>query len=175
MSLDGLIGDIAWQVIKEGHDAKYYIKDEDNQDIADGFVPKTEDWQKETDWADVIIFDDVLGHGKSAQELRKQSKAVIGGMEYTDQLEDDRAFGQEELKKAGINILKYGEFTFFNDAIEYVCRIYRYKLYCKFFGYISVRVYCSVWLSCYIYSAGGYSDAGKRFFVRYCERNFNGI
>lgn len=120
VSLEGLIGDIAWQVIKEGHEAKYYIKEEDDQDIADGFVPKTENWEKELDWADVIIFDDVLGQGKTAQKLRKEEKLVIGGTEYTDRLEDDRAFGQEELKKAGINILKYGEFTSFDEAISYV-------------------------------------------------------
>lgn len=120
VSLEGLIGDVAWQVIKEGHEAKYYIKEEDDQDIADGFVPKTEDWEKELDWADVVIFDDVLGQGKTAQKLRKEGKLVIGGTEYTDRLEDDRTFGQEELKKLGINILKYGEFTSFDDAILYV-------------------------------------------------------
>ncbi|MFH1798424.1 MAG: phosphoribosylglycinamide synthetase C domain-containing protein [Candidatus Omnitrophota bacterium] len=120
VSLDGLIGDIAWQVIKEGHEAQYYIANEDNQDIADGFVPKAEKWRNEIDWADVIVFDDVLGQGKLAEELRKKGKAVVGGTEYTDRLEDDRTFGQEELKRAGINILKYGEFTSFDDAIEYV-------------------------------------------------------
>lgn len=114
------MGDTAWQVMKEGHEAKYYIRNEDNQDIADGFVPKTDDWQKELDWADVIIFDDVLGQGKIAGELRKQGKPVIGGTEYTDRLEDDRTFGQEELKKVGINILPYGEFDSFDKAIEYV-------------------------------------------------------
>jgi phosphoribosylamine--glycine ligase len=120
MSLEGLIGDIAWQVIKEGHEAKYYIKNEENQDIADGFVPKTENWEKEADWADVIIFDDVLGHGKMAQELRRQGKLVIGGTEYTDRLEDDRTFGQEELKRHGVNIIPYAEFSSFDEAIEYV-------------------------------------------------------
>ncbi len=120
MSLEGLVGDIAWQVIKEGHEAKYYIKNEENQDIADGFVPKTEDWEKEANWADIIIFDDVLGHGKMAQELRRQGKLAIGGTEYTDRLEDDRTFGQEELKRHGVNIIPYAEFSSFDDAIEYV-------------------------------------------------------
>lgn len=120
VSLDGLIGDIAWQVEKEGHEAKYYIKNEDNQDIADGFVPKTEDWENEIDWADIIVFDDVLGQGKIAQQLRRSGKKVVGGTEYTDKLEDDRAFGQEELKKHGINILPYRDFTSFDDAIEFV-------------------------------------------------------
>ena len=40
-SLSGLIGDIAWQVLKEGHDVRYFIDDEKERDIADGFVPKS--------------------------------------------------------------------------------------------------------------------------------------
>ncbi len=120
VSLDGLIGDIAWQVIKEGHEARYYIKNTDNQDICDGFVPKADDWHDHIDWADVVVFDDVLGLGKEAGALREKGKLVIGGSEYTDMLEDDRSFGQEELKKAGINILPYREFTSFDEAIDYV-------------------------------------------------------
>ena len=120
VSYDGLIGDTAWQVIKEGNEAKYYIKSEDDRDIADGFVPKTDDWESEVDWADVVVFDDVLGHGTMAQKIRKKGKLVIGGTEYTDKLEDDRAFGQEELKKYGVNIIPYGEFNSFDEAIKYV-------------------------------------------------------
>src|SRR3990172_7905015 len=120
VSLEGLIGDTAWQVVKEGHDVKYFIKNEQERDIADGFVHKTDDWKKEIEWADVIVFDDVLGMGKHAQQLRQQGKLVIGGTEYTDKLEDDRTFGQEELKKFGINIIPFQEFTSFDDAITYV-------------------------------------------------------
>ena len=120
VSYEGLIGDIAWQVIKEGNEAKYFIKREEDQDIADGFVPKTDNWEQEVDWADVIVFDDVLGQGKMAQGIRRQGKLVVGGTEYTDRLEDDRAFGQEELKKAKISIIPYREFSSFDEAIEYV-------------------------------------------------------
>lgn len=120
VSLDALINDIAWQIVKEGHEVKYYIHNEGSKDIADGFVPKTDDWQCDVDWADVIVFDDVLGLGKHAQVLRKKGKLVIGGTEYTDQLEDDRTFGQEELKKAGVNIIPFQEFTSFDDAISFV-------------------------------------------------------
>jgi phosphoribosylamine---glycine ligase len=120
ISLEGLISDIAWQVIKEGGEAKYYIHNSPEKDIADGFVPKIDDWKKEVDWAEVIIFDDVLGQGKLAQDLRKQGKKVIGGTEYTDRLEDDRAFGQEELKKVGVNILPHNNFNSFDEAIDYV-------------------------------------------------------
>jgi phosphoribosylamine--glycine ligase len=120
MSLDNLIGDIAWQLIKEGHEVKYFVKEEDEREVGEGFFPQVTDWEKEVEWADVIIFDDVLGQGTIAQKLRKQGKAVIGGTPYTDKLEDDRTFGQEELKKGGVSIIPYKEFTSFDDAIKFV-------------------------------------------------------
>jgi len=120
VSLDGLIGDIAWQVLKEGHQVKYFIEAKEEKEVTDGFVPKVDNWEAEVDWADIIIFDDVLGEGAKAQKLRKQGKLVIGGTSYTDKLEDDRAFGQEELKKAGVPILPYRDFTSFDDAIKFV-------------------------------------------------------
>src|SRR5688500_13397054 len=120
VSLSGLVGDVAWQVLKEGHAVRYAIDAERERDIADGFVPKTTDWRADVAWADVIVFDDTLGQGKVAGELRTQGKLVVGGTEYTDKLEDDRSFGQEELKKAGVNIIPYKEFTSFAEAITYV-------------------------------------------------------
>ena len=120
VSISGLIGDIAWQVAKEGHAVKYYIEDPLEKEVSDGFVNKTQNWEKNVKWADVIIFDDVLGHGTKAQKLRKEGKAVIGGTTYTDRLEDDRKFGQEELKRHGIPILSFEEFTSFEKAIDYV-------------------------------------------------------
>jgi phosphoribosylamine---glycine ligase len=65
VSLDGLIADIAWAVVKEGHDVKFYIND-------------------------------------------------------PYELEDDRAFGQQELKNAGVSIIPQENFTSFDDAIKFV-------------------------------------------------------
>src|SRR6202007_1163628 len=55
-----------------------------------------------------------------AQALRDAGKLVIGGTTYTDKLEDDRSFGQEELKAAGVNIIPYEDFSSFDEAIEFV-------------------------------------------------------
>ena len=121
-SLSGLIGDIAWQVSKEGHEVRYYIKDQKEADIADGFVAKSENPDKDADWADIIVFDDTLGQGEKAQALRARGKKVIGGSAYSDRLEDDRSFGQEELKKAGVNIIPYREFDSFDEAMEHVAK-----------------------------------------------------
>jgi phosphoribosylamine--glycine ligase len=120
VSLTGLISDIAWQVSKEGHEVRYFIADKKERDIADGFVAKSKDWEKDSDWADIFIFDDTLGQGEKAQALRAAGKKVVGGTAYSDRLEDDRSFGQEELKKAGVNIIPYAEFESFDDAVEHV-------------------------------------------------------
>jgi len=119
-SYEGLIGDIVWQIKKEGNEVKYYIKDRDEREVTDGFVEKVDDFKSHIDWADVIVFDDTLGQGEMAQKLREQGKLVIGGTPYTDKLEDDRAFGQEEMKKHGISILPYKQFTSFDEAMQYV-------------------------------------------------------
>src|SRR5579871_4876954 len=120
VSLTGLISDVAWQVSKEGHEVRYFIADKKERDIGDGFVAKTKDWEKDVDWADIVIFDDTLGQGERAQALRARGKKVVGGTPYSDRLEDDRSFGQEELKKAGVNIIPYAEFSSFDDAIDHV-------------------------------------------------------
>jgi phosphoribosylamine--glycine ligase len=54
-----LIVDLAWPIHREGHDARYYVEAESDREIADGFVPKTDDWRGELEWADVVIFDDI--------------------------------------------------------------------------------------------------------------------
>ncbi len=120
ISWSGLIGDIAWQIKKEGHGVRYYIHEKSERELGDGFVDKVDSWEDNVDWADVIVFDDVLGHGEMAEGLRKRGKKVIGGTAYTDKLEDDRSFGQEELKKYDVQILKYSDFTSFDDAISYI-------------------------------------------------------
>jgi len=116
---EALSVDLAWQIKKEGHDVKFYIQNKEDRDVGDGFVEKTDNWLEQKNWADVIVFDDT-GFGETADKLRKEGKLVVGGSAYTDKLEDDRDFGQEELKKAGINILPHYDFTNFDDAIKFL-------------------------------------------------------
>ncbi|MEM2976748.1 MAG: hypothetical protein QXW06_03730 [Thermoplasmata archaeon] len=119
VSFEGLIHDLAWQISKEGHLVKYCILDKAEKDIADGFVDKVDNWEEYVDWADVVVFDDI-GFGEVADKLRAQGKPVIGGTPYTDRLEDDRNFGQDEMKAAGISILPHWDFTSFDDALKFL-------------------------------------------------------
>ncbi len=79
-------------------------------------MEKWEDW---ADWADVILFDDVE-FGGVAERLRKKGKLVFGGSEYTDRLEIDREFGQQELKKYGVNVLPGWHFSSYDEAIAFI-------------------------------------------------------
>ncbi len=120
VSLDALIGDVAWHVASEGNEVRYHIANPSERNIGDGFVDKVDAWEPHVDWADVIVFDDVLGQGAHAKALRERGKLVVGGTPYTDQLEDDRSFGQQELKKHGVSIIPFQEFSDFDAAIAHV-------------------------------------------------------
>lgn len=121
VSLDGLIGDIAWRVQNEGNDVRYAItEDEFSQDVADGIVPKTDNWQDDLEWADIVVFDDAFGLGEYAQEVRKRGIPAIGGSPRTDRLEDDRGFGTDAMRDRGMQVIRSKIFTQFDDAIEHV-------------------------------------------------------
>jgi phosphoribosylamine---glycine ligase len=111
--------DIANTIKNEGHEVKMFIQDKESSEVGFGFVKKTLNWERQIDWADIIIFD-YTGYGKICEELRAKGKIVFGGSVFTDDLELDRNLGQEVLKKHKIKILPSKEFFTFKDAIEYV-------------------------------------------------------
>ncbi|KAA9409378.1 phosphoribosylamine--glycine ligase [Haloarcula hispanica] len=125
-SLDAaLIGDIAWQVSWEGHDVRYYIEADSDQEIADGFVPKTDDWRGDLGWADVVVFDDIwvggdIGTGELTRELRAEGHAVVGGTPNTDALEEDRGYAMEVLEDHGVNTIEHHVFEDFDAGIKHV-------------------------------------------------------
>lgn len=115
----GMIGDLAWQIKKEGNEVKYYIHKNDQKDVCDGFVDKTDSWKDLVEWADVIVFDDTE-FGELADRMRKEGKIVVGGSSYTDKLELSREFGQEEMKNSGMTVLPNWNFDDFEEAIKFI-------------------------------------------------------
>ncbi len=119
VSLESLSGDLAWNLKKEGHEVKAYIKSKSDYDAYSGFIDKVDRWEDWVDWSDIVIFDDIE-FGEIAEKLRKKGKLVIGGSPYTDRLEIDREFGQAELKRYGVNILPSWNFSSYEEAISFI-------------------------------------------------------
>jgi len=115
----GDILDLAHAIGLEGNSVKLYIEYKPCREVGDGMVPKVKAWEKHVDWADVIVFD-FTGYGKQAVELKAAGKLVIGGTEYIDNLEFDRSFGQNELKRLKVKILNYKEFNTYDAAVSYI-------------------------------------------------------
>src|SRR3989338_803434 len=105
VSNESLSGDLAWQIQKEGHKVRCYIKSGTDQDVYNGILEKVSNWREEVDWADVIVFDDT-GFGEIADKLRKEGKFVVGGTAYTDRL--------------GVNVLPRWNFTNMDEAIDFL-------------------------------------------------------
>src|SRR6185503_11040740 len=119
VSPEALSIDLAYRVLQENNDVKFFVQSDTEKDVGDGFVEKVTAWDNLVDWADVIIFDDI-GFGKVAEKLRSEGKRVIGGSSYTDRLENEREFGQQELAKAGVSVLANWNFSDFDEAIKFV-------------------------------------------------------
>jgi phosphoribosylamine---glycine ligase len=119
VSPEALSIDLAYRVLQENNDVKFFVQSDTEKDVGDGFVEKVTVWDNLVDWADVIIFDDI-GFGKVAEKLRSEGKRVIGGSSYTDRLENEREFGQQELAKAGVSVLANWNFSDFDEAIKFV-------------------------------------------------------
>jgi phosphoribosylamine-glycine ligase len=119
VTLEALSIDLARQIKNEGHEVRFFVQNQNEKDVGDGFVEKVDDWTQHKDWAEVIVFDDI-GLGPTAAKIREEGKNVVGGTPYTDKLENDRDFGQQELKNVGVNILPSSTFTSFDEAIEFV-------------------------------------------------------
>ncbi|MBI2356391.1 MAG: phosphoribosylamine--glycine ligase [Candidatus Doudnabacteria bacterium] len=120
VSFEAETGDIAWQIKKEGHEVKFAtVSASGNEEVYNGFIDKVKNWKEWVDWSDVIVFDDV-DFGVEADKLRKKGKLVVGGSVYTDKLEMDRDFGQEELKKYGVAILPSWNFSNYDEALKFI-------------------------------------------------------
>jgi len=119
VSEESLSGDVAWALVREGHQVKIYVKAKHDADVYNGFLERVDAWEPYKDWADVIIFDDV-GFGEIADKMRRQGRAIIGGSAYTDRLEIDREFGQAELKRHGVNTLPNWQFSDYDQGISFL-------------------------------------------------------
>ncbi len=115
----GVGTNIAYRLKSEGNDVKMFVQSTEDRDVLDGVVEKTDDWEKEKKWADIIIFDDTF-FGFRQNELREEGYRVIGGSYLGDKLELDRKFAIKYFKKMNVKIPKTFDFDGFDEAKKFL-------------------------------------------------------
>jgi phosphoribosylamine--glycine ligase len=121
------LGDLYLRLLRRGHAARVCVDDEACHGVLDGLVPRVQRWENELGWIreagdeGVVVFEDVR-HGAAQDELRRQGFHVVGGSALGDRLENDRAYGQEALRAAGLATVASRSFQGFDDAIAFAAR-----------------------------------------------------
>ena len=130
---------------EEGHEVRVAIGEPLARGTLAGLVPRAPDWRAELSWIreagpdGVIVFEAVSdGFGALQDELRRDGFQVIGGTEYGDRLENDRAFAQSVLAELGFPSGHVWEFTSAAEAEAFIAaRPSRYVLKFSGTGYSS--------------------------------------
>jgi hypothetical protein len=121
---EALSVDLAWKIKGEGNEVKFYIGREDDQDVGEGFWRNaTIGKRRSLGRMSSCLTMSYLGRRwfrKAGGRTACEGKLVVGGSEYTDRLETDREFGQQEMKAVGMLVLPHWDFDNFGDAIEFL-------------------------------------------------------
>jgi len=115
------LADIYLRLQSAGHEVRVHVGDPEARGIAAGMLDFTDDWERELGWArsGILIFEGI-GWGETQDRLRRDGFHVIGGSALGDRLETDRAFGQDVLRRIGLETAAVHEFEEFDAAIAFV-------------------------------------------------------
>ncbi|QQR65171.1 hypothetical protein IPH92_01140 [Candidatus Kaiserbacteria bacterium] len=108
--------------MREGHTLKVYLDDPEYKKSAEGRFTLIDNWQDELAWVgkDGLIVFDTTGFGNEQDELRLNGYTVIGGSKEAERCEEDREYGQQVLRDAGLTILPTHHFNNKNNAIRFI-------------------------------------------------------
>jgi phosphoribosylamine--glycine ligase len=129
---DGSLGDMYLSLLRAGHQVRTYIEDPRWRGILRGFLTLTDDWKGDLDWVrqeEGIILFERADQGELQDGLRRDGFHVIGGSAFGDRLENDRAFGQAQMREVGMTTAPTHAFADFDAACDFIAgRPHRYVL-----------------------------------------------
>ncbi|HUP93244.1 MAG TPA: phosphoribosylglycinamide synthetase C domain-containing protein [Solimonas sp.] len=130
------LGDLYWRLSRAGHEVRVHIARPEGHDVFEGLLERVDSWEAQLGWlrdagTDGAILFESATQGALQDQLRREGFQVIGGSEWGDRLENDRAFGQAQMRAAGMQIAATHEFQGFDAALDFLQRRpgrYVYKL-----------------------------------------------
>ncbi|RYZ12316.1 MAG: phosphoribosylamine--glycine ligase [Comamonadaceae bacterium] len=119
------LGDMYWRLQAAGHEVRVFIESSASHDVFAGMVERCEDWRSELDWVraggdDAMLLFESAVKGQWQDALRREGFQVVGGSAYGDRLEDDREFGQQALRHAGLRTARSHGFTDYRAALAFL-------------------------------------------------------
>ena len=112
--------DLAIRFQWAGHDVKLYYKPMKYVNVGRGLVSRVNAWQDWMKWADLILMTDLNCYKEELEYYFEQGYPIMGTNKASAELELDRVWGQEILKKCGMQTLPYKKFENCDDAIAHV-------------------------------------------------------
>ena len=119
------LADLYLRLQAQGHEVRVFVADSEAHDIFRGMLGFTCDWESELPWireagGDGIVIFEGVGWGETQDRLRREGFHVVGGSALGDRLETDREFGQEVLRRIGLQTAATHPFDDFDRAIAFV-------------------------------------------------------
>ncbi len=119
------LGALYLRLLARGHAVRVHTADAGSRDILEGLIDRSHAWQDDLAWVragdGLVVFEDT-GWGPEQDRLRGEGFPVVGGSALGDRLEDDRVFGQNALRDAGLRVAPSVELDGFDEALAYVER-----------------------------------------------------
>lgn len=119
------LGDMYWSLADAGHEVRVYVHEPEAHSIYAGMLERVDDWRAELAWIraagdDGLIVFESASMGADADALRQQGFHVVGGSAWADRLEQDRAFGQQVMREAGMQTAPTHAFRDYDAALAFV-------------------------------------------------------